>query len=270
MCCTPKTFLMESSVGVPANKTPAFLQLRRDAGLHSHRLPGAHGPRHCLLGLDLPLLYQTGYYYYIHCYPTVHTALLCITRSLLISPTTSLFLDRLHHNNPGRCFRSPATWTSRWWTCPSCSAPWPSWRAWCSTATASTTGWRKRSPWDSSSGTCKCEHTHTHRGTLTHSDTVGRWAGGKADLCSQQPGGGVCRSVSMESEWDEANNELLSGIFWFPVRYGTLPKCCVHSKLRTLKLSSSCSHLSTCPLIFQSNKQNGGGLVTQEESFSKV
>lgn len=69
--------------------------------------------------------------------------------------------------------RLQATWTSRWWTCPSCSALWPSWRAWSSTATASTTEWPRKSPWDSSSGTCKCEHTHTHRGFL-HSEMGGR------------------------------------------------------------------------------------------------
>lgn len=62
--------------------------------------------------------------------------------------------------------RLRATSTSRWWTCPSCSAPWPSSRAWFWTAIASTIGWHRRSPWDSSSGTCKCEHTHTHRGFL--------------------------------------------------------------------------------------------------------
>lgn len=52
------TFLTEAR----RTKLLLFFQLRRDAGLHSHRLPGAHGPRHRLLGLDLPLLYQTGGY----------------------------------------------------------------------------------------------------------------------------------------------------------------------------------------------------------------
>lgn len=173
-----------------------FFQLRRDVGLHSHRLPGAHGPRHRLLGLDLSLLHQTGYYWMY---------------SLSISEWLLELLNLV------ACSRLPATWTSRWWTCPSCSARWPSWRAWCSTATASTTGWRKRSPWDSSSGTCKCEHTHTHRGTVTHSDTAGRGRGGQGcwwgwsagGLCSQQPvGGTVCRGVSTESERNEANNEV--------------------------------------------------------------
>lgn len=72
-------------------------------------------------------------------------------------------------SSPLSTLRSQATWTSPWWTCPSCSARSPSWRAWCSTVTVCTTEWLRRSPWDSSSGTCKCEHTHTHRG-VTHSD----------------------------------------------------------------------------------------------------
>lgn len=70
--------------------------------------------------------------------------------------------------------RSQATWTSPWWTFPSCSARSPSWRAWCSTATAYTTEWLRRSPWDSSSGTCKCEHTHTHRGVTRSDERRGR------------------------------------------------------------------------------------------------
>lgn len=76
--------------------------------------------------------------------------------------------------------RLQATWTSRWWMCPSCSAPSPSSRAWSSTATACTIEWRRRSPWDSSSGTCKCEHTHTHRG-FTHSDMSRGGAGQRSE-----------------------------------------------------------------------------------------
>lgn len=80
-----------------------------------------------------------------------------------------LRLTDVSSSPPLSTLRSQATWTSPWWTCPSCSARSPSWRAWCSTVTACTTVWLRRSPWDSSSGTCKCEHTHTHRG-VTHSD----------------------------------------------------------------------------------------------------
>lgn len=62
--------------------------------------------------------------------------------------------------------RLQGTWASPWWTCPSCSAPWPSWRAWCSTARPCTRRLQRRSLWGSSFPTCKCECPPSNGGDL--------------------------------------------------------------------------------------------------------
>lgn len=57
--CTPTSFSWNPPVS-RWNWTLCFPQLWWNAGFHPHRLPGANGSWHCVLGPYLPVVHQTG------------------------------------------------------------------------------------------------------------------------------------------------------------------------------------------------------------------